>query len=324
MEIFSNLIGNEDIKATLGGAILKGTFSHAYIIEGKVGSGKKTVAKIASAAIMCHDKSKVPCGECETCKKILNDSCVDVRFYDAHKVEDVRKIKEAIHQSATECDYQIFILSDTQKMTPQAQNALLLSLEEPPKNVVFFLLTTDATMLLETIRSRAQILRTMPLDSKQLRESIKNGDFSVDADTLDKLIQLSGGSLGYLYSLLDKTRADAIIKLRSDALEFIRGALYLDAEGAKLIRTTFTWQRDKVKELLSLSLLALRDLTVTKKYKNATLCFFTSYEETREIGARHSLKKLLDLTDAIMNGLDAFAVNASVPAVLTSIIASCN
>ena len=81
---------------------------------------------------------------------------------------------------------------------------------------------------------------------------------------------------------------------------------------------------DKVKELLSLSLLALRDLTVTKKYKNATLCFFTSYEETREIGARHSLKKLLDLTDAIMNGLDAFAVNASVPAVLTSIIASCN
>lgn len=324
MEIFSKLIGNEDIKATLGGAILKGTFSHAYIIEGKVGSGKKTVAKIASAAIMCKSKTSLPCGECELCKKILNDSCVDVRFYDAHKVEDVRKIKEAIHQSSTECDYQIFILNDTQKMTIQAQNALLLSLEEPPKNVVFFLLTTDATMLLETIRSRAQILRTMPLGSEQLREYAKESGFAYDEDTLEKLIQLSGGSLGYLLSLLDKTRSDAIIKLRSDALEFIRGALYIDSEGAKLIRTMFTWQRDRVKELLSLSLLALRDLTVSKKYRHATLCFFTSYEETRDIGARHSLKKLLDLTDAIMNGLDAFTVNASVPAVLTSIIASCN
>lgn len=324
MEIFSKLIGNEDIKATLGGAILKGAFSHAYIIEGKVGSGKKTVAKIASAAIMCKSKTSLPCGECELCKKILNDSCVDVRFYDAHKVEDVRKIKEAIHQSSTECDYQIFILNDTQKMTIQAQNALLLSLEEPPKNVVFFLLTTDATMLLETIRSRAQILRTMPLDNEQLRECAKESGFAYDEDTLEKLIQLSGGSLGYLLTLLDKTRSDAIIKLRSDALEFIRGALYIDSEGAKLIRTMFTWQRDRVKELLSLSLLALRDLTVSKKYRHATLCFFTSYEETRDIGARHSLKKLLDLTDAIMNGLDAFTVNASVPAVLTSIIASCN
>ncbi len=324
MEIFSGLIGNEDIKATLASAILKGTFSHAYIIEGKEGSGKKTVARIASAAIMCKDKHTLPCGECELCKKILNDNCVDVRFYNAFKVEDVRKIKEAIHQSATECDYQIFILNDTQKMTVQAQNALLLSLEEPPKNVVFFLLTTDATMLLETIRSRAQVLRTMPLDSEQLKKYVKREKIEVDEDTLDKLIALSGGSLGYLLGLLDKTKCDAIIKLRSDALEFIRGALYLDAESARLIHSMFAWQRDRVKELLSLCLLALRDLAVAKKYRGASLCFFTSYEETRTFASRYTLKKLLDLTQAIMQGLDAFAVNASVPAVLTSILASCN
>ncbi|MBO5379256.1 MAG: DNA polymerase III subunit [Clostridia bacterium] len=324
MEIFSGLIGNGDIKDTLGSAILRGNFSHAYIIEGKEGSGKKTVARIAAAAIMCKSKKPLPCGECELCKKVLNDSCVDVRFYNAFKVEDVRKIKEAIHQSATECDYQIFILNDTQKMTIQAQNALLLSLEEPPKNVVFFLLTTDATMLLETIRSRAQILRTTPIEAEQLKEYALKENPSVDEDTLDKLVQLSGGSLGYLLGLLDKTQADAIIKLRSDALEFIRGALYLDAESARLIHSMFTWQRDRVKELLSLSLLALRDLAVTKKNRGATLCFFTSYDEARAFAARYPLKKLLDLVDAIMRGIDNFTVNASVPAVLTSIISSCN
>lgn len=324
MEIFSALIGNEDIKLTLGNAIRSKTFSHAYIIEGKRGSGKKTVARLASAAIMCISKTSLPCGVCDTCRKILNDSCVDVRFYNAFKVEDVRKIKEAIHQSATECDYQIFILNDTQKMTAQAQNALLLSLEEPPKNVVFFLLTEDATMLLETIRSRAQILRTTPLNTDELREYVMRENTEIDSDTLDKLIQLSGGSLGYLLELLDKSKGDLIIKLRSDALEFIRGALYLDTTSAKLIHSMFTWQRDKVKELLGLCLLALRDLAVTKKYKGAQLSFFTSYEETRDFGARHSLKKLLDLTDAIMNGIDAFLVNASVPSVLTKILTSCN
>ena len=294
MEIFHGLIGNEDIKLTLGNAIANRSFSHAYIIEGKEGSGKKTVARLASAAIMCKSKAKLPCGECDSCKKILNDSCVDVRFYNAHKVEDVRKIKEAIHQSATECDYQIFILNDTQKMTPQAQNALLLSLEEPPKNVVFFLLTTDATMLLETIRSRAQILRTTPLDAAQLKNYAMRLEATADTDMLDTLIKLSGGSLGYLLELLDKAKGEAIIKLRGDALEFIRGALYLDSESAKLIHSMFTWQRDRVKELLQLCLLALRDLAVTKKYKSAQLSFFTSYEETRNFGARHSLKKLLD------------------------------
>lgn len=324
MEIFRSLIGNDDIKLTLGNAISNGTFSHAYIIEGKEGSGKKTVARLASAAIMCKSKSNLPCGECDTCKKILNDSCVDVRFYNAFKVEDVRKIKEAIHQSATECDYQIFILNDTQKMTVQAQNALLLSLEEPPKNVVFFLLTQDATMLLETIRSRAQILRTMPLENNELKEYITRQGISVGEDTLDKLIQLSGGSLGYLLGLLDKTKGETIIKLRADALEFIRGALYLDSESSKLIHSMFSWQRDRVKELLSLSLLALRDLAVTKKHRGAQLCFFTSYEETRSLGARFTLKKILDLTDAIMKGIDAFSVNASVPAVLTKILAACN
>ena len=324
MEIFRDLIGNEDIKLTLGNAIANRSFSHAYIIEGKEGSGKKTVARIAAAAIMCGDKKRLPCGECNFCKKILNDNCVDVRFYNAFKVEDVRKIKEAIHQSATECDYQVFILNDTQKMTPQAQNALLLSLEEPPKNVVFFLLTTDATMLLETIRSRAQILRTTPLNAEQLKEYAVHQSNDFDQDTQDKLIQLCGGSLGYFISLLDKTKSDAIIKLRADALEFIRGALYLDSGSARLVHSMFAWQRDKVKELLSLCLLALRDLALTKKYRGAQLCFFTSYEETRDFGARHSLKKLLDLTDTIMRGIDAFAVNASVPAVLTSILASCN
>ena len=168
MRIFEGLIGNEDIKSTLGNAIANSEFLHAYIIEGAEGTGKHTVARLAACNILCRDKGCISDSKCTICQKIMNDNCTDVRFYDAFKVDDVRKIKEAIYQSATECDYQIFILNDAQKMTVQAQNALLLSLEEPPKNVVFFILCTDASILLETIRSRAQILRTKPLSKREI------------------------------------------------------------------------------------------------------------------------------------------------------------
>lgn len=322
MRVFDGLIGNEDIKSTLGLSIAKREFSHAYIIEGPYGSGKHTIARLASAAIMCQNTDTLPCKKCNTCHKILNDNCVDVRFFDAFKVDEVRKIKEAIFKSATECDYQVFILNDAQKMTIQAQNALLLSLEEPPKNVVFFILCTDASMLLETIRSRAQILRTSPLSKRDILNYIDNYvDTSLSKDAIEKIAVLSGGSLGYVLDMLDGTKSDVLIKSREMALSFVKGMLNLDTGSANLIYSMFSWQRDRVKELLNISLTALRDLAVVKKSKGAPLSFFTSYSEAYEIAASHSLKKILKLIDSITTGIDNFAVNASVPGVLTSILA---
>ena len=322
MRVFDGLIGNEDIKNTLGQSIAKREFSHAYIIEGPDGSGKHTVARLASAAIICNDSDNLPCKKCEMCQKILNDSCVDVRFFDAFKVDDVRKIKEAIYQSATECDYQIFILNDAQKMTVQAQNALLLSLEEPPKNVVFFILCTDASILLETIRSRAQILRTKPLSKREILNYVEeNVTTSLSSEAVEKIAVLSGGSLGYVLDMLDPGKSDALIKSREAALKFVTGMLNLDTGAANLIYSMFSWQRDRVKELLNLSLVCLRDLAVVKKSKSVPLSFFTSYSEAYEIAASYSLKKILKLIDSITTGIDNFAVNASVAGVLTSILA---
>ena len=113
MDIFDSLIGNDDIKNTLGNSIVNSEFLHAYIIEGPTGTGKHTVARLASAAIMCQNRdssSVLPCKGCSLCKKILNDNCTDVRFFDAFKVDDVRKIKEELYESATECEYKVYIL----------------------------------------------------------------------------------------------------------------------------------------------------------------------------------------------------------------------
>lgn len=322
MVIFKSLIGNEDIKSTLGAAIRNSSFSHAYIIEGPKGSGKHTVARLASAAIMCKAEQNIPCEECIICQKILHDNCVDVRIYDAFKVDEIRKIKESIYESTTECDYKIIILNDADKINPKAQNALLISLEEPPENVVFFLLCQDAGALLETIRSRAQTLRMKPLSDSEILNYVKNNiSISISDSELNEIIIASSGSLGYVIDMLDQNKSKDLVKVRSLAEDFVYSLLNSDIDATSIISSMSTWQRDKVKEILSLSLLALRDLMLIKKSNKISLCFFTSREKAKEIASSHSLKKLLSLKEAIDTAIEALNINASVVGTLASVLA---
>lgn len=321
MELFKGLIGNEDIKNTLGVAIKNREFLHAYIIEGPFGTGKHTIARLAAASIMCKGALNMPCGKCNSCEKILNDNCADVRFFDAFKVDEVRKIKETLYESATECEYKVYILNDAHKMGIKAQNALLISLEEPPKNVVFFLLCESASSLLETIRSRAQILRTKPLDDDTIFQYIKeNCKTSLSDERLKEIIVSSGGSLGYALNMLDEKSAELLIKERERARELCVSLLKADSDSLSFITSLFSMNREKLKELLSTCLTVLRDLAVLKRQKDVSLCFFSSRDEALQLSAGFHLKKLLELYDSISRAIDDLNTNASVSNTLISIL----
>lgn len=314
MGIFEGLIGNEDIKSTLGNAISKREFLHAYIIEGAYGTGKHTVARLASLGIINSDNEDMR-------RKILNDNCTDVRFFDAFKVDDVRKIKETLYESPTECDYKIYILNDVEKMNVKAQNALLISLEEPPKNVIFFLLCTDATVLLETIRSRAQILRTKPLLPEQIKTYLKsNGVPFHSEEKLDEIILSSGGSLGYVLDMLDEKCADTLIKDREKAKDFAIKLLSNDNSTITSLSSLFNSTRDKLKDMFSLSLVVLRDLAVVKKARNAPLCFFTSSKEALNYASKYSIQKILYTYSLVEDGIEGLNANSNVPNTLVSLI----
>lgn len=323
MRIFEGLIGNEDIKNTLGNAIYNSEFLHAYIIEGAEGTGKHTVARLAACNILCRDKSCTASSKCITCQKILNDSCPDVRFFDAFKVDDVRKIKESIYESPTECEYKIYVLNNVEKMNVKAQNALLISLEEPPKNVIFFLLCTDATVLLETIRSRAQILRTKPLTGEQIKGYLLKEEINTPSDDrLDEIILSSGGSLGYVLKMLDMGQADALIKERERAQDFATKLLANDASTVTMLSSMFNMTRDKLKELFSLCLVVLRDLAAVKKAKNVSLCFFTSQRDAQLLASKYSIQKILHTFSAVEGGIESLNSNSNVPNTLVSLISN--
>jgi len=322
LKIFDALIGNDEIKKTLGAAIRDSAFSHAYIIEGAEGTGKRTVARLASAAIMCNDRMSLPCGVCPSCKKILNDNCADVRSYEITKVEQARELKSGLYDSTVECDYKVYIITNAQKMNVKAQNALLISLEEPPKNVVFFILTTDAGALLETIRSRAQILRTTRLSDDVIFDYIKRNrkDIVLPDNKLRQVIMASAGSLGYALDMADTKKSEALIAKRSRALDFVCAVLRNDNDAVSFLMSLSGSTRDELKELFSVSLEIMGDLIAVKKDKEAKTYFFPTGNEAWDTASAFSLSKVIDAYDAICIAISDLNSNASQAVTLMSIL----
>lgn len=190
MSGFKDIIGQELIKEHFINAIESGKIAHAYIINGERGSGKEFVAKAFARAIQCESMGIKPCDECPSCKKILSGNHPDVirLVHEKPNVISVDDIRTQINNDVVIKPYEngkkIYIINDAEKMNPQAQNALLKTLEEPPEYVVILLLTVNEQLLLPTIRSRCVLLNMKPVENKIMRkylmEQIKITDYMAD------------------------------------------------------------------------------------------------------------------------------------------------
>lgn len=328
MNYFPTLFGNEFIKHNLVADIYSKTNSHAYIIEGDTGSGKHTVAKLCAAAMFCNRESnaKFPCGECSLCKKVLSGISVDVITVNRGEratlgVDTVReKIKEDLNYSPVESPKKIYIIEEADKMTPSAQNSLLLSLEEPPEFVVFFLLVNDASKLLETVRSRCLIYRTEKFTPKQIIEYLTdNKDYSkylIDKDNFDYAVSASEGSIGKAVYLLENDDAEGK-KMRRICKETV-AALCSKRTYEKLNAVKdFPTDRNEICELLRHIKTAIRDLIVVKKQENPALLFYTDVGEVLDVSSKTSLKKLIALTNSVTNAESSLSEYVNISSVLT-------
>ncbi len=321
MEIFKTLIGNDDIKNTLGTAVASGSFSHAYIIEGAYGTGKKMVAKLASAGILCESNDACPCGVCRSCQRVLNDLHTDVRFFEITKVDQVRAIKQELYNSPNECDYKIYIIENAHKMNVKAQNALLISLEEPPKNVIFFLLTPNAGTLLETIRSRAQILKTSYLEKDVIFNHLKSlSRSSLSDERLEEIVVASAGSLGYAIDLLDEEKSQELLTKRQLALDLVLDALRDDGESVTHMLTLSSMPREELKDLISLSLEVLGDIMLVKKNSDASLYFFTAKEKAISIAKQYKMERLSACHESFFTAISDLNMNCNSALTLMSIL----
>lgn len=332
---FTDVVGNDPLRLRLRDDLLSGKLSHAYILEGADGSGKHMLATRIAAALSCEerdDPSKpLPCLTCPSCRKILGGNSPDVITVSREDkatlgVEAIREIRRDVYVAPNDISAKIYIIEDAHLLTVQAQNALLLTLEEPPAYVLFLLLCHSATPLLETIRSRAPTLRTEPLSPDRIGEHLCR--VSTEAAMLkqtapsefSEILVAANGSIGKALSLLDAKSRKPIIARRDMARSFVR-LVTSRRNGAEAMRflNGLGQKRDELTEQFSTILFCLRDLLLLKQTENAPLCFFADREEALALAYSFTTPELLALCDKISLACDNLRKNANVRLTLTSL-----
>lgn len=213
----SDILGQDSVKETLVNAIDNEKIVHAYLLTGPRGSGKTSTARIIAKSLNCTNASDgksptvEPCGKCESCLSIANSSSVDVTEIDAAshgQVADARNLIERVNLASVAGKYRVYIIDEVHMLSNAAFNALLKVIEEPPKNVVFVLATTEFDKVPKTIASRCQQLRFKPIT---INDVLKRLDFvcqqeqiNISQEALEAIARQSDGAMRDALSLLDQ------------------------------------------------------------------------------------------------------------------------
>ncbi len=251
--------------------------SHAYLLSGPPHVGKMALAINLSQAVNCLDGPGVPCGSCTQCTRIAQGRHADIRILAPGKGEEgrsartvigINEIKEALRRvnlNPYEGSTSVVILDGAESMSDEAANALLKTLEEPPPQLMFLLLTANDSAVLPTVRSRCQTLNLHPLSKEQMVERLITVHQATH-EQAEQLYRLSRGCLGWAISALNDAQ---ILEQRQADLEKLQETLDAGLQTrftyANEVASLFGSDREAAKDLLALWLRWWRDLLLIKE-----------------------------------------------------------
>lgn len=263
--VFDDIVGQYNIVRSLKNAIANDRIGHAYLFCGPDGVGKSIAASVFAAALNCRNRGTDPCGNCPSCIRAKDGNHPDIIHVKVKgssiSIDDIRKLQSDIQKKPYEKGVKVFIIHEAEKMTEQAQNALLKTLEEPPGSSVIVMLAQNQYVLLNTIISRCQILKFSRAPEKNIEEYLKR-KMGVDETEARQIAAFSEGIVGKAVEILND---DVIKKDRDEIIDIVESLCAKDKIYALSRVDYFMNKKDRIDYILGIMMSWFRDILIFKE-----------------------------------------------------------
>lgn len=314
MSGFKDVVGHADIIQYIQNAVTEDKVSHAYIMNGERGSGKKLLANLFAQTLQCERGGNEPCYECHSCKQALSGNHPDIITVQHEKpssisVDEIRvQVNEDIQVKPYSGKYKVYIIPEADLMTQQAQNALLKTIEEPPAYVVIILLTENAQKLLPTICSRCVMLKLRnikdQLVKKYLMENMQIPDYKADVCTA-----FAQGNIGRAILLANSEHFNEI---KEEAIQLLKNIDTMDlSDMIEAVKRCSQYKID-VDDYLDVLAIWYRDVLIYKATQNVDRVIFSEQlNYIKERATKSSYEGIENIIKAIENAKARLRANVN-------------
>lgn len=340
---FDEVFGQKHITTVLQNQVKTGRLPHAYLFCGSRGTGKTSCAKLLAKAVNCAAPDNGnPCNECESCRSIQNATALDVIELDAasnNGVNEIRALCEEVLYSPAQLKKRVYIIDEVHMLTPQAFNALLKTLEEPPEHIVFILATTEIHKVLPTVVSRCQRMDFQRIDIGTITERIMGicaeEQIEIEREAAWLIAKMSDGGMRDALSILESCttgRGEITVQLVTDLLgltnreflyEMIRSVILQNGARAVSLIGELYGQNGNIDAVFSQCCDVLRDLMIVKTIPSPQSFLEASKEELEQLAELSRLVSVEQLLyflselSAFINQADALGVGKKTSAEIT-------
>lgn len=311
---FQDIIGQEQIKEHLQNALSTGKISHAYIINGEKSSGKEFIAKIFAMALQCEQEGVEPCNECRSCKQALSKNQPDIIYVSHEKpntisVDDIRaQVNNDVAIKPYSSKYKVYIINEAEKMTTQAQNAILKTLEEPPAYAVILLLVSNMNSLLPTILSRCVTLNMKPVRDELIRKYLME-ELQVPDYKANVCVGFARGNVGKAKLLASSEEFENI---KAEALSLLKYIKDMEMQEIVAAIKKINEYKLEIQDYFDIIAIWYRDVLLFKATMDANQLIFRDEVQTlRKIAARCSYEGIERVIQALSTAKKRMEANVN-------------
>ena len=311
---FQDIIGQEQIKEHLQNTLSTGKISHAYIINGEKSSGKEFIAKIFAMALQCEKEGVEPCNECRSCKQTLSKNQPDIIYVSHEKpntisVDDIRaQVNNDVAIKPYSSKYKVYIINEAEKMTTQAQNAILKTLEEPPAYAVIMLLVSNVNSLLPTILSRCVTLNMKPVRDELIRKFLME-ELQVPDYKANVCVGFARGNVGKAKLLASSEEFENI---KAEALSLLKYIKEMEMQEIVAAIKKINEFKLEIQDYFDIIAIWYRDVLLFKATMDANQLIFRDEVQTlRKIAARCSYEGIERVIQALSTAKKRMEANVN-------------